>query len=108
MVKPVPASVRQHLDTERNRDDDDEMFLDAEGEDIQEDVAVQSGFPLRRIQRTDNSKPTPQHHIVYRRSSPEKQEEPYSDYGNVFYLHRIQISIIVIFHTRHNRRTSFI
>jgi hypothetical protein len=54
------------------------MFLDEEGEDIQEDVAVKSGFPLRRIQSIK-----PQQHIVYRRSSVRKEDLESSDYGSV-------------------------
>nr|CAD7260111.1 unnamed protein product [Timema shepardi] len=57
VLKPVPASVRQHLD-------DDEMFLDSEGEDISEDVAVGSGFPLRRSRR---SAAAVHRHIVFKR-----------------------------------------
>nr|CAD7589824.1 unnamed protein product [Timema genevievae] len=57
VLKPVPASVRQHLD-------DDEMFLDSEGEDISEDVAVGSGFPLRRSRR---SAAAAHRHIVFKR-----------------------------------------
>nr|CAD7437999.1 unnamed protein product [Timema bartmani] len=57
VLKPVPASVRQHLD-------DDEMFLDSEGEDISEDVAVGSGFPLRRSRR---SAAVAHRHIVFKR-----------------------------------------
>jgi hypothetical protein len=54
------------------------MFLDEDGEDIQEDVAVESGFPLRKIQSTK-----PQQHIVYRRSSGRNEELESSDYGSV-------------------------
>ena len=91
----MPASVRQHLDNPKTNDDD-EMFLDEDGEDIQEDVAVESGFPLRRIQRTSNSKPKPQHHIVYKRSSSQKQEDPYSDYGKIFSINKpINLYVII-------------
>lgn len=85
VVKPVPASVRQHLDQPRDskRGDDDEMFLDENGEDIQEDVAIETGFPLRRIQSTSNSEPKPQQHIIYRRSSSQFEEPEFSDYGNI-------------------------
>ncbi|XP_069676454.1 A disintegrin and metalloproteinase with thrombospondin motifs like isoform X2 [Periplaneta americana] len=82
VVKPVPASVRQHLDRQskahRNDNDDDEMFLDEDGEDIQEDIAVESGFPLRRLQRPSSK---PQQHIVYRRSAPQNEELAFSDYA---------------------------
>jgi hypothetical protein len=61
---------------------DDEMFLDEEGEDIQADVAVQTGFPLRKIQSTNSTEPKPQRHIVYRRSSHQNEELESSDYGN--------------------------
>ncbi|XP_021914006.1 A disintegrin and metalloproteinase with thrombospondin motifs 16 isoform X2 [Zootermopsis nevadensis] len=83
VVKPVPASVRQHLDQPRDskRGDDDEMFLDENGEDIQEDVAIETGFPLRRIQSTSNSEPKPQQHIIYRRSSSQFEEPEFSDYA---------------------------
>jgi hypothetical protein len=72
--------VQQHLDQSlrSKHGDDDEMFLDEDGEDIQEDVAVESGFPLRRIRSTK-----PQQHIVFRRSSPRSEELESSDYGNV-------------------------
>jgi len=78
----VPASVQQHLDQSPDHNDDDEMFLDEGGEDIQEDVAVETGFPLRRIQGTSSSEPKPQQHIVYRRSSPHNEELESSDYSN--------------------------
>jgi hypothetical protein len=79
VVKPVPASVQQHLDQPlRSKHGDDEMFLDEDGEDIEEDVAVESGFPLRRIRSTK-----PQQHIVYRRSSGRNEELESSDYGSV-------------------------
>lgn len=80
MVKPVPASVQQHLDKQplRSKHGDDEKFLDEDGENIQEDVAVESGFPLRRIRSTK-----PQQHIVYRRSSARNEELESSDYGSV-------------------------
>lgn len=70
VVKPVPASVRQHLDSGRRRDvdDDDEAFLD---EEAAEDVAVKSGFPLPLALS---------HHIVYRRSTP-LPDPDLSDYG---------------------------
>jgi hypothetical protein len=85
VVKPVPASVRQHLDQSRDskHGDDDEMFLDENGEDLQEDVAVETGFPLRRIPSTSNSEPKPQQHIIYRRSTFQNEESEFSDYGNI-------------------------
>ncbi|PNF17038.1 hypothetical protein B7P43_G00837 [Cryptotermes secundus] len=52
------------------------MFLDEDGEHIQEDVVVDSGFPLRRIRSTK-----PQQHIVYRRSSAHNEELESSDYA---------------------------
>lgn len=67
VVKPVPASVRQHLD---QVGDDDEAFLD---EEVAEDVAVSGGFPL----------PPKHHHIVYRRSIPDPTEGELSDYGKM-------------------------
>jgi hypothetical protein len=71
--------VQQHLDQPlRSKHGDDEMFLDEDGEEIQEDVAVKSGFPLRRIRSTK-----PQQHIVYRRSSAHNEELESSDYGSV-------------------------
>jgi hypothetical protein len=82
VVKPVPESVQQHLDKpghSKHGDDDDEMFLDEEGEDIKENVAVKSGFPLSRIRSKK-----PQQHIVYRRSSVREELES-SDYGSVPY-----------------------
>ncbi|XP_023723551.1 A disintegrin and metalloproteinase with thrombospondin motifs adt-2 isoform X2 [Cryptotermes secundus] len=78
VVKPVPASVQQHLDKQplHSEHGDDEMFLDEDGEHIQEDVVVDSGFPLRRIRSTK-----PQQHIVYRRSSAHNEELESSDYA---------------------------
>nr|CAD7393389.1 unnamed protein product [Timema cristinae] len=69
VLKPVPASVRQHLD-------DDEMFLDSEGEDISEDVAVGSGFPLRRSRR---SAVAVHRHIVFKRDGA--HDDTLGDYG---------------------------
>lgn len=70
-MKPVPASVRQHLDSgPRRRDDDDEAFLDEEAE---EDLAVRDGFPLHL--------PPRHHHIVYRRSPQDSADGEMSDYG---------------------------
>jgi hypothetical protein len=60
---------------------DDEMFLDEEGEEIQEDVAVETGFPLRRVPGTNSSELHSQHHIVYRRSSRQNEAPEFSDYG---------------------------
>jgi hypothetical protein len=59
------------------------MFLDENGEDIQEDVAVETGFPLRRLLSTSSSEPKPQQHIIYRRSSFQNEESESSDYGNI-------------------------
>ena len=83
VVKPVPASVRQYLDQSDllKQGVDDEMFLDEEGEEIQEDMAVETGFPLRRVQGTNSSELQPQHHIVYRRSSQQDEAPEFSDYG---------------------------
>jgi hypothetical protein len=83
VVKPVPASVQQHLDQSyvSKHGMDDEMFLDEDGEEIQEDIAVETGFPLRRVQGTNSSELKPQHHIVYRRSSRQNEAEEFSDYG---------------------------
>jgi hypothetical protein len=68
VVKPVPASVRQHLDSRKDPRDDDEAFLD---EEVAEDVAVTDGFPLHL--------PPRHHHIVYRRSVQDTVDM--SDYG---------------------------
>jgi hypothetical protein len=83
VVKPVPASVRQHLDQPHLSKDgvDDELFLDEDGEDIEEDIAVKTGFPLGRVQSTNGSEPKPQQHIVYRRSSHHNEAPEFSDYG---------------------------
>ncbi|XP_054274250.1 A disintegrin and metalloproteinase with thrombospondin motifs 16-like isoform X2 [Macrosteles quadrilineatus] len=71
VVKPVPASVRQHLDSRPDpeaKDVDDEAFLD---EEAAEDVAVTDGFPLHLGPR--------HHHIVYRRSVQDSMDM--SDYA---------------------------
>jgi hypothetical protein len=60
---------------------DDEMFLDDDGEEIQEDIAVETGFPLRRVQGTNSSELQPQRHIVYRRSSQQNEAPEFSDYA---------------------------
>uniref|UniRef100_A0A1B6E598 Peptidase M12B domain-containing protein n=1 Tax=Clastoptera arizonana TaxID=38151 RepID=A0A1B6E598_9HEMI len=66
VLKPVPAHIRQHLDSEEEEDDDDEMFLDEEAAD---DQVVSGGFPL-----------APQHkHIVYRRDIQDPDQ--FSDYA---------------------------
>lgn len=81
VVKPVPASVRQHLDSGRRRnadDDDDEAFLD---EEAAEDVAVKSGFPLPLALSR---------HIVYKRSTP-LPDPDMSDFGQ--YLHSSHASL---------------
>lgn len=69
VVKPVPASVRQHLD--HRTDDDDEAFLD---EEVEEDVVSRGGFPL----------PPKHHHIVYRRNIADPADGELSDYGKYF------------------------
>lgn len=76
VVKPVPATVRQHLDDEPPADDD-ELFLDDEGEDLEDDVAVSGGFPLKGRRRRALSQT--HRHIVYRRSPNEG--DSFSDYG---------------------------
>jgi hypothetical protein len=60
---------------------DDELFLDEEGEEIQGDIAIETGFPLRRVPGTNSSELQSQHHIVYRRSSHQNEEPEFSDYG---------------------------
>jgi hypothetical protein len=93
VVKPVPESVQQHLDRplHSKHGDDDEIFLDEDGEDIKEDVAVKSGFPLRRIRSTKS-----QQHIVYRRSSARKELES-SDYGSVSKSNTIRFQFLIHF-----------
>jgi hypothetical protein len=94
VVKPVPESVQQHLDQplhSKQHGDDDEIFLDEDGEDIKEDVAVKSGFPLRRIRSTKS-----QQHIVYRRSNVHKELES-SDYGSVSKSNTIRFKFLIHF-----------
>lgn len=101
VVKPVPASVRQHLDSKRRGcDPDDEMFLDGEDEDGAEDEAV-AGFPLGKdsngdVRFEDGGQPaghrrlrrdaaTEHHaHIVYKRAGSAGGDTAHpdlSDYG---------------------------
>ncbi|XP_047001480.1 A disintegrin and metalloproteinase with thrombospondin motifs 1 [Schistocerca americana] len=85
VVKPVPAAVRQHLGPSV---DDDEMFLDAEGEDLEDDVAVTSGFPLGINATADRSPRAARElaaagvhpHIVYRRAGGHHRDD-LSDYA---------------------------
>ncbi|KAE8752573.1 hypothetical protein FOCC_FOCC000695 [Frankliniella occidentalis] len=86
VVKPVPASVRQHLGApSKHQDPDDEMFLDEE--DASQDEAVR-GFPLGKDSNGDvrfEDSPGPgrrrlrrsvEHHahIVYKRAGSEAAE----------------------------------
>lgn len=100
VVKPVPASVRQHLDS-NTKDPDDELFLDEE--DDASDEAVR-GFPLGKDSNRDvlfedaaspgeDARPGRRRlrraaahhaHIVYKRAGSESAESPdLSDYGTV-------------------------
>uniref|UniRef100_A0A1Y1MQZ3 Peptidase M12B domain-containing protein n=5 Tax=Photinus pyralis TaxID=7054 RepID=A0A1Y1MQZ3_PHOPY len=58
------------------RDDDDEMFLDEDGE-LSSEVAIDTGLPIRR--NTQNKQSQGHQHIVYRRKGP--AEETLSDYA---------------------------
>lgn len=72
VVKPVPASMR-HLVAKP----DDEVFLDARNEDIQNDVTMDTG---RKIRSKRDSKDVYHHHIIFKRSQP-TEEDDFSDYG---------------------------
>lgn len=82
MVKPVPSSVR-HLVAPP----DDELFLDANDEDIQNDVTMDTGKKIkdaekrRRKRRRKREADEEYHqHVVYKRAGA-SAEDYYSDYG---------------------------
>ncbi|KAF2881188.1 hypothetical protein ILUMI_25013 [Ignelater luminosus] len=60
------------------RDDDDEMFLDDDGE-LSAEVAIDTGLPIKR--KPQNTQSQGHHHIVYKRKNPEEEEDTLSDYA---------------------------
>lgn len=81
VVKPVPSSVR-HLVSPP----DDEIFLDANDEDIENDVTMDTGKRIkdsekrRRKRRRREVEDKFHTHIVYKRTNAE-EEDAFSDYG---------------------------
>ncbi|KAL0277732.1 UNVERIFIED_CONTAM: hypothetical protein PYX00_004918 [Menopon gallinae] len=82
VVKPVPSSVR-HLVTPP----DDELFLDANDEDIQNDVTMDTGKKIkdaekrrRKRRRRRDAGEEYHHHIIYKRAGV-SAEDYYSDYA---------------------------
>lgn len=69
MIRPIPTRL---LKEKPPIHDDDEMFLDADGE-LSSEVAIDTGLPIKR-------KPSQGHqHIVYKRNG--NPEDTMSDYG---------------------------
>lgn len=79
VVRPLPPRLRGTLKPANNQNltdvesaNDDEMFLDQDGE-LSAEVAIDTGLPIKRNKDT-------QHHIVYKRKDKD-HEDNYSDYG---------------------------
>lgn len=77
VIKPLPKrfSTKLHNKKEYNTSDlnDDEMFLDADG-DLSSEVSIDTGLPIKR-------KSKGYQHIVYKRDR-EEEDEFLSDYGD--------------------------
>lgn len=73
VIRPIPPRL---LDTKDKTptDDDDEMFLDVDGE-LSSEVAIDTGLPIKRKKQIQGHR-----HIVYKRNG--NQEDTMSDYGN--------------------------
>nr|CAI5829210.1 unnamed protein product [Callosobruchus analis] len=82
VIKPLPDRLRGSVIRSKNSNDtdstinDDEMFLDQDGE-LSAEVAIDTGLP---INRNSTGAGTVQHHIVYRRMNKE-EEDAFSDYA---------------------------
>ncbi|XP_018564553.1 A disintegrin and metalloproteinase with thrombospondin motifs 1 isoform X2 [Anoplophora glabripennis] len=80
VIRPLPARLRGTLKPANNQSivegastNDDEMFLDQDGE-LSAEVAIDTGLPIKR------NKEATQHHIVYKRKDKD-HEDNYSDYA---------------------------
>lgn len=71
VIKPLPSRLRANKTKTANEHNDDELFLDADG-DLSAEVAIDTGLPIQR-------RPDEHHHIVYRRKPSE--EDSMSDYA---------------------------
>ncbi|CAH1958565.1 unnamed protein product [Acanthoscelides obtectus] len=81
VIKPLPDRLRGSVIRSKNGNDtesinDDEMFLDQDGE-LSAEVAIDTGLPINRNSTAAGSV---QHHIVYRRMNKE-EEDAFSDYA---------------------------
>nr|CAH7747888.1 unnamed protein product [Callosobruchus chinensis] len=82
VIKPLPDRLRGSVIRSKNGNDtdstinDDEMFLDQDGE-LSAEVAIDTGLP---INRNSTGAGTVHHHIVYRRMNKE-EEDAFSDYA---------------------------
>lgn len=91
VIRPIPARLRTpassnqaNLDTTTKKSktntlldqDDDEMFLDADGE-LSAEVAIDTGLPIKR--NVQNTQSQGHQHIVYKRKNAE--DDTLSDYG---------------------------
>lgn len=77
VIRPLPPRLHSQPPKENDAKilpDDDEMFLDDDGE-LSSEVAIDTGLPIKR-----NTEHIQSHqHIVYKRKNP--QEDTLSDYG---------------------------
>lgn len=80
VIRPIPprllnAAASSSKKAKANgQDEDDEMFLDSDGE-LNSEVAIDTGLPIKRKTQVIQG----QQHIVYKRTG--NQEDTMSDYG---------------------------
>lgn len=90
VIKPIPWRLKDKAKVEIDSQpshDDDEMFLDDDGE-LSAEVAIDTGLPIKRKESTK--------HIVYKRKK--FADDILGDYGRKFYLKFIaQSEIFFVF-----------
>ncbi|KAJ8928876.1 hypothetical protein NQ314_018497 [Rhamnusium bicolor] len=78
VIRPLPSRLRGSVPSANQKIsdsesiNDDEMFLDQDGE-LSSEVAIDTGLPIKRSKRI-------QHHIIFKRKDAE-EEDSLSDYG---------------------------
>lgn len=84
VIRPIPPRLRNPVisgkkneSTESDPINDDEMFLDQDG-DLSSEIAIDTGLPIKRNEAI-------RHHIIYKRKK-EDEDGAFSDYGKFFYL----------------------